>query len=306
MLKILIIDDNEDDQSAFKRYIMEHMGPNVTVIPKFNGYDGLQYLETESPDCIILDYGLPDMNGLEFIKKIEKYNKKGVAIIMLTGQGNEKVAVNALKTGVSDYLVKSELTPSLLVRTINNVVKEEVLERKIEDQKKVIQFLAYHDYLTGALNRAAFEEMAEKAISRAARMKKKLGMLMIDLDHFKLVNDTLGHSAGDVLLQSFVKRLIPLLRKSDVLARLGGDEMGVVLDLIDKTSDAELIGKKFIDAVQKTPFDVNGQNCAITTSVGVSIFPDDGETLSILIQRADEALYKAKQLGRNQLCRYKK
>jgi diguanylate cyclase (GGDEF)-like protein/PAS domain S-box-containing protein len=161
-----------------------------------------------------------------------------------------------------------------------------------------IQYLAYHDSLTELPNRAMFSELLNHAISKARRHNRRMAVLFIDLDRFKNINDTLGHEAGDTLLQEVGRRLKHTLRQSDTVARLGGDEFVVLLEEIGDARQVEKVAGKILAAVVR-PFHLLGQEFRVTASIGASIYPEDGQDEQTLMKSADIAMYQAKEEGRN-------
>jgi diguanylate cyclase (GGDEF)-like protein len=175
------------------------------------------------------------------------------------------------------------------------------LIRNISDRKRAeetIRKLAYHDALTGLPNRVLFADRLNRAMARAHRSRKKFVVMSLDLDHFKDINDTLGHAVGDQLLFSVGKRLTGLLRQEDTVSRMGGDEFFLLLPEVNRAQDAATIAQKVLKAFQE-PFVLDDQEISITTSIGVAIYPDEGEDVTTLLRNADVALYQAKQEGRN-------
>jgi diguanylate cyclase (GGDEF)-like protein/PAS domain S-box-containing protein len=164
--------------------------------------------------------------------------------------------------------------------------------------EKTIRRLAYYDALTGLPNRVLFDDRLNRAMVQAHRNQSKLSVMLLDLDQFKDVNDTLGHSVGDELLRSVGKRLTGLLRKHDTVSRMGGDEFYLLLPEMAQVQDAATIAQKVLKAFQE-PFVLDGHELNITTSIGVAVYPDDGEDADTLLKNADVALYQAKQKGRN-------
>ncbi len=181
------------------------------------------------------------------------------------------------------------------------VVRVVTVIRDITNRKKAeetIRWLAYHDALTGLPNRMLFNNRLALELNRAQRNQQKFAVMLLDLDRFKDVNDTLGHTMGDRLLQHVGKRLENILRKSDTISRMGGDEFIILLPEITGVKDAEKIAEKIIEAIRK-PFHIEGHKICITTSIGFSIYPDNGENADTLIRNADIAMYHAKELGRD-------
>jgi diguanylate cyclase (GGDEF)-like protein len=161
--------------------------------------------------------------------------------------------------------------------------------------------LANYDKLTGLPNRSMFHERLEHEIRRAHRSEKKLALLFLDLDGFKEVNDTLGHDVGDLLLQQVSNRLANCVRESDTIARLGGDEFIIILNDVGDTNVVGIVAQKIIDALA-APFTLRSQTVYVSASVGVTLYPDDGETNEVLLKNADQAMYAAKKEGRNRYC----
>lgn len=174
---------------------------------------------------------------------------------------------------------------------------------ELSSTQNKLRHLATHDPLTGLPNRILFYDRLQMAIKQNHRNDRKIAILFVDLDHFKQVNDSLGHSTGDELLIEVTKRLQSLLRESDTIARMGGDEFNILLDGISTTKSVIDIVQKF-NAAFKDPFTVHGRMLHTTISIGIAICPDDGITAEILLKNADVAMYKAKAEGRNTYCFY--
>ncbi len=177
----------------------------------------------------------------------------------------------------------------------------DITERKKEEER--IQYLANFDVLSGLPNRYLLNDRAEQAVAQAQRHQSKVGWLFIDLDHFKNINDSLGHDVGDELLKQVALRLKACLRRSDTLARLGGDEFIAVLTDITEENEAAYVAEKMIDTLSR-PFEVGESRLHITPSIGISLYPDDGETQVQLMRNADLAMYRAKDSGRNRFAFY--
>jgi diguanylate cyclase (GGDEF)-like protein/PAS domain S-box-containing protein len=181
------------------------------------------------------------------------------------------------------------------------LVCEDITERK--QAEDTIRQLAYHDALTGLPNRALFNDRIDVALAHARRNGAILAVLLLDLDHFKRVNDTLGHATGDKLLQAVGQRLTTLLRDSDTVCRMGGDEFLILLTGIAEAEDVAKVAERILQAMRE-PFVLDGPELSITTSVGIAVYPEDGEDGDALITNTDFAMYMAKQQGRDNCQRY--
>ncbi|HEX2060087.1 MAG TPA: EAL domain-containing protein [Thermoanaerobaculia bacterium] len=175
-------------------------------------------------------------------------------------------------------------------------VIRDVTERKAAEQQ--IEYHAYHDALTGLANRRLFQEHLSLALALAQRRASVVAVLFLDLDHFKLVNDSLGHSVGDALLREVAQRLKATVREGDTVARVGGDEFTIVLQELSRRDAAATVAQKVLRTVAQ-PIEVQGHRLYITTSIGITIFPDDGDDAETLLRNADTAMYRAKAAGRN-------
>jgi diguanylate cyclase (GGDEF)-like protein/PAS domain S-box-containing protein len=173
--------------------------------------------------------------------------------------------------------------------------QEYVLER--------LHYLAYYDGLTGLPNRRLFMDRLNMSLSHARRDKLMLAVMFVDLDRFKQVNDTLGHKVGDGLLTGVTERMKGCLREGDTLARLAGDEFTVLLPVLPHPDAAGNVAEKFLECLAR-PLNIDGHELRVTASIGVSIYPDDGEDADSLLQRADTAMYRIKEAGRNGWLRY--
>ncbi len=172
----------------------------------------------------------------------------------------------------------------------------DITQRKAAEQQ--IEFQAYHDALTGLANRRLFQEHLTLALALAQRRRRLVAVLFLDLDHFKIVNDSLGHSVGDELLKQIAMRLKSVVREGDTVARVGGDEFTVVLQDLQRKDDAVIVAEKVLRTIAQ-PADIAGHHLYVTTSIGITTFPDDGEDAETLLKNADNAMYRAKAEGRN-------
>jgi diguanylate cyclase (GGDEF)-like protein len=289
-IRVLLIEDNPGDERLVREALRD--SPGILVVSADRLESGMERLAAEKVDGVLLDLSLPDSQGLDSVLKVRQREAE-VPIVVLTGLDDEETAVQALHAGAQDYMVKNQLNPRLLAHTLRYAI-----ERKRLDDR--VYFQATHDDLTGLPNRALFRDRLQHALARAERNKDEVrgqpltAVLLLDLDHFKTVNDTRGHAAGDVVLQAVAQRLQENLRKGDTIARLGGDEFAILIEGFTAGGDPAVIAQKILQSLEK-PIVADGEEFCIGTSIGISLYPADGEDGESLTKHADIALYRAKE-----------
>ncbi len=218
------------------------------------------------------------------------------------GEKWEGEFVNRKKDG-SLFHEKASIVPVYIENELVNYLAIKLDITKYVEQQKEMDFLAYHDSLTRLPNRIYFEERLEQVLAVSRRKKTTAAILFIDLDRFKVINDTLGHHIGDELLKTVANRIKSVLRKGDTLARLGGDEFVVILEMMKENSEPAHVSKKIIAAIRE-PIIVNSYTLTTTASIGIALFPDDGDMMHTVIKHADSAMYQAKKLGKDRFHYY--
>lgn len=286
---ILLVEDDEDDYVLARGLLSEIFGPSLKLDWVETWDAGLEALRKGTHDICLADFRLGDRNGLELVREAATLGCT-VPIILLTGQDNREIDLAAVKAGATDYLVKGEITAPLLDRAIRYAIER----KKVEMQ--LVRFAQY-DSLTGLANRSLFHTRLGDAIAHAKRTKQLVAVLLLDLDHFKNVNDSLGHPVGDMLLTQVSERLTACARETDTVARLGGDEFAVIATNMTHGDGAAALARKLIDALA-APFTLNGQEVFTATSMGITLFPLDDKEPEQLLKNADMALYQAKAEGR--------
>lgn len=295
-LNILIIDDDAGDRKLIIRLLKES-GLKCNCTEAYGMKDAVEFCKKIQFHCAIIDYLLPGQNGLEGISILHT-QFPDIAIIMLTGEGNEEIATEAMKHGALDYIVKKNMTSALIKKSISTAIEKLLTEKKISAQEIKIEHIAYHDYLTDIPNRFLLEYTLSRALETAKLQKKQLAILIIDLDRFKNINTVLGHEKGDMLLKKITERFQSVLSQKEMLARLGGDEFAVLVENIHEKEEASAVAEKIMSSVEKS-FLLDDKELSVSASIGVALFPTDGETYSHLMRNADTAMYHAKYNGRN-------
>lgn len=295
-VSILVIEDRDEDFARIEKVLRDHH--QLALIRVKSIKEAFHRLERGRIDLIFLDYLLPDGTGLDFL---EGASRKGVEtpVVAITGQGDELIASQLIKAGAYDYLPKTRVSGKALLRIISNVLEKAGLRREMRMAQEKLAELSVRDELTGIFNRRYFQEALEREVSGAQRYGHGLSLCMVDLDHFKRVNDTHGHLCGDRVLQEFGRLLGSSIRKYDVGCRYGGEEFAVILP-DTPLEKAVILCERFRRRVEDHEFTCGELSLFITISVGVTARPIGGEvTGSQLVDLADKALYRAKSQGRN-------
>jgi diguanylate cyclase (GGDEF)-like protein/PAS domain S-box-containing protein len=186
-----------------------------------------------------------------------------------------------------------------LVGAIRDITERKLREDALEQKNAELSHQAYHDALTGLSNRKMFYECLHLSLEKASSNQELVALLFLDLDGFKSINDTLGHNVGDLLLKTVASRLKKCLRGSDTISRLGGDEFTVILPGIPGREETAKVAEKICDAIME-PFILEENTVSVTTSIGISLYPIDGQESDVLVKNADAAMYRAKECGKNQ------
>ncbi len=290
-LKILLIEDDEDDYILTEELLDEVFGDQYKL-EWVSTYDkAIEAVNANRHDICLVDYRLGIHTGLELIESVVTRGGDNAPFILLTGQNDRETDIAAMQAGATDYLVKQELTGPLVERSIRYAIKQKSVEKRLTS-------LAHYDPLTGLANRTLFHIKLQDGIANAKRSGNLLALLLLDLDHFKEINDTLGHPVGDALLQQVAKRLLDNSRETDTVTRLGGDEFAVIATHITLDKSVALVAKKLVKALAQ-PYQLDSELLQNSTSLGVALYPQHGEDQDSLLSHADLALYQAKNAGRN-------
>lgn len=297
-MRILVADDAPVSRRLLEVTLTDE---GYQVVLASDGSEALQILDQEdSPRLVILDWMMPKANGPEICRTIRKRAREHyVYFILLSAKGEQSEVNEGLGAGADDYIIKpfdlSELKAR--VRSGRRIIE---LEEQLLSARELLQLQATHDSLTGLLNRAAILEMLQKELARASREGTAVSIIAADLDHFKNVNDTYGHQAGDAVLVEATQRMQASLRKYDALGRCGGEEFLVIspgCDAVDAAEQAERLRQN----VSARPVQCMHGIIPVTVSLGVATVTGDLVQADELLRVADEALYKAKKNGRNRV-----
>jgi len=305
---LLLIDDSEAQSSKIKD-TLERLGYSVTVAS--SGVEGLQVARTSSPDLVLLDVVMADIDGFAVCRWLKmNAETRDIPVIMLTVRTALADRVEGLNIGADDYLAKpfedEELEARIFAALRVKATHAELRDRnqQLESMLHSVEALASTDALTGLFNRRRFADVLRREFAVTKRYKNTLSCLLLDLDHFKQINDRFGHDAGDQVLKEVARRLTGSLREVDLAARYGGEEFAILLPHTNK-GDARIVAERVLKNVRKQPFTFGGEIVTVTTSIGCagnsdveSSNPDD------LVKAADIALYEAKNNGRNRVVSY--
>lgn len=299
--KLLII----DDEWQIRSLLIDLLGAVYNCSEASSAEDALAALSQETFDLVISDIDMGGMSGLELVPRIHSLAPDTV-VVMISGNQDIEFAIKALRAGAFDYITKPidiRHVEASVERALkhSDLLKEkrlykEQIENLLQQRTAEVDWLAYYDTVTQLPNRALFEDRLAQAVGIARATDQLLGVLFISVDQFKKVNDSLGHGPGDSLLREFGERLKSCISKSDTVARFGGDEFALLRTHIGGAEDVmETIG--MLSQVLKFSFDLPGHELYATASVGVSLFPFDGDDSHTLLKNAGAALYKAKKSG---------
>jgi len=293
---LLYVEDDIDAQTWMKMMIEDEV---KEFFQAFDGEEGLQMYKKHKPDIILTDINMPILDGLKMAKEIKSIDKNQHILIMSAFDDRE-ILLNSINIGI-DYFISKPIDMSELMQKLKEIGEnlQETLNNHKQKEQEIEELynLAHYDSLTKIYNRFFFMRQLKKYIDS----KKTFSLLFIDLDDFKIINDTYGHLAGDKVLQSVCLNVNKLISKNDIFARLGGDEFALIIDEIDDKEYIDELANKLLEAIstdvyfEENVFRVSG-------SIGISRFPNDANSKSELLHLADVAMYKAKKLGKSAYC----
>ena len=285
--RVLLVDDDRQQFLLIGYLLSEAHHENYRLVWCQDLEKGLTHIQNNECDVVLLDYHW-GINCKDFIQRSYALNSK-VPIIVMTDGMELEVDQKAISEGASDYLVKD---------TINSEILERILRYSME-RKKIehrLNYLAHYDYLTALPNRVLFLDRLNQTIQLAQRSDQQFTLMFIDLNDFKIVNDNYGHDMGDKLLKEFAGRLLESVRRSDTVARIGGDEFTILLNNMSSTPKIISLAQKLIENIER-PFLIDDHTLLVGCSIGIAVFPDGGDNIELIQRNADTAMYQAKQTG---------
>jgi diguanylate cyclase (GGDEF)-like protein len=288
--RVLVIDDNE---SIHKLVVARLRPEGLEVIGEDDGERGIERAVSSQPDVILLDIGLPNVDGFEVCRRLKEHpSTRNIPIIFLTGTTDTESKVRGLDLGAVDYVTKPFDQVELRAR-----VRAALRTKRLQD---ILEQQSFLDGLTGLWNRSYLDRRLESELNVARRYGRPLTLVLADVDHFKRVNDRLGHLYGDIVLQGIAEGLRAYARRSDIVARYGGEEFAILLT--DTTlRSAVHVSERLRMSAENRHFEARAEVVSVTASFGVACSEDIGGLLTPeeLIRAADLALYASKDAGRN-------
>jgi two-component system cell cycle response regulator len=291
MTRVLVIDDDRMQFRLLQQHFKNFQRGSYELDWSETYEDGLARLLKGGYAVCLLDFQLGRRDGLQLIREAAAGGNT-TPIVFLTAESSDSVDIQAMEAGALDYLLKSEISPRSLERSLRYALK-------LGETMEALRRLATRDQLTGLLNRREYDRVLAEEEDRAERFGNSLALVVIDLDRFKAINDLHGHPAGDAVLREVGRRLGGVIRTVDRAARIGGEEFALILVQTDRES-AMNVARRAIGAISKDPIAIGeGHSLTVTASAGVAELPSDAREAGKLFSAADKALYAAKQGGRN-------
>jgi diguanylate cyclase (GGDEF)-like protein len=301
-LRVLMVEDSADDELLLRRQL-KNAGYNLLLQRVDSNESLISMMPPELWDVVVSDYKIsPGFNGMDALHTVREFDKN-IPFILMSGTVGEELAVEAMKHGASDYIMKdkSARLPQAIERELRQA--DERRTRILAEQQ--MNFFASHDVLTGLWNRREFDLSLARMLQEAKDKKNTHVLMYMDLDQFKVLNDTVGHAAGDALLSQISALMVGFVReRSDTVARLGGDEFGVLMANCE-IDRALFVANAIREAIQQYRFEWDGQIFTIGISIGISLITEKNTSSGELLAEADSACFAAKAKGRNQVHVYK-
>ncbi len=285
---IVVLADDDPSIRLMVRHVLE--SEDFDIVEAADGLEAIKAVEKHHPALILLDAVMPGMDGFTTCQQIKEKGYTDIPVMMITGLDDDASVERAYEVGAIDFITKP-IKWAVLKHRVKSVVAKVIAERKV-------QLLAYRDSLTDLPNRLLFADRLEQAVIRSERSKTSMALMLVDIDDFKLVNDSFGHDAGDKLIKAVGDLISKSLRRADTIARLGGDEFAVIIEGIDGPEDAISIADNLTTILEHN-VRLDDQETYTSASIGIAIFPEDGKDARSLLKNADTAMFRAKENGRH-------
>ncbi|CAA0078296.1 putative signaling protein [BD1-7 clade bacterium] len=299
MVRVVLLEDDPACYEFVHSLVAGSYGIDFYLDWVTSSADLFDHLEHETTDAVVMDCHVGKECGVNIARNMADRGFQHIPVILFTDVTDRDIDLAAMDAGVTDYLIKQETTASMFERSLRYAIRQKRTEA-------MVSYQALHDGLTGLANRSLLQEHLKRSMAEADRSGQFHALLFIDLDNFKTVNDTLGHSIGDDLLVEVAQRISGIGRKEDVVARFGGDEFVFLMgNLGANESEAKHAVNRVASKIKHvtcTPFDIEEHNVTVACSIGITLFNSDGAAFSELLKQSDIAMYKAKNDGKNQAC----
>jgi diguanylate cyclase (GGDEF)-like protein len=300
--RVLLVGGSFDEAELIRALLENAEHTRIVLTHAASLSQAFEGLEGGEVDVLLMDAGRGTPRDLVAVSQA-RVRAPLVPVVVLVDSDDEALAVKVAEVGARGYLIKCALSPGALVWSLHHAIRNQRMFVELNIARERARQLATYDPLTGFANRSLFQDRLDQAVASARRNRLKLGILFLDLDRFKSVNDTLGHLAGDALLRLAAQRIATCLRKSDTGARLGGDEFAILLTNLADEIDTQRVAEKVLAALRE-PLPLKGREHHITASIGIATFPRDASTADELVKKADAAMYAAKAAGRARYALY--
>ena len=285
---VVVLADDDPSIRLMVRHVLE--SEDFDIVEAADGLEAIKAVEKHHPALILLDAVMPGIDGFTTCQQIKEKGYTDIPIMMITGLDDDASVERAYEVGAIDFITKP-IKWAVLKHRVKSVVAKVIAERKV-------QLLAYRDTLTDLPNRLLFADRLEQAVIRSQRSRTSMALMLVDIDDFKLVNDSFGHDAGDKLIKAVGTLISKSLRRADTIARLGGDEFAVIIEDIDSPEDAISIADNLTTILEHN-VRLDDQETYTSASIGIAVYPDDGKDARTLLKNADTAMFRAKENGRH-------
>jgi two-component system, cell cycle response regulator len=294
--RVLIV-QAESSERAFQKSLFAEAG--MSVIEAVSGAEVLDFLATDRPDLVVLGRTLPDMDGLDLLPSLKSNELEFVPVLVASNRGETAERVRGLQLGADDYISRP-CDPAELLARVRALLRTKQTHDRIRKLQATLEQMVVNDPLTGLHNRRYLMDRLLQEMQRSDRHGEPLAFAMLDLDSFRPINDQYGHILGDKVLRAVGNAIAKSIRVSDIAARYGGDEFGVILPQTPPEGAMRVCERLLRTISELILQDENGKSCRVTASLGLAYYPaDDVETPEDLVHSADGALYGAKRSGKN-------